>query len=198
MIPAEKIQFSRQVTTGIAANPTGFPNPLPAIAGIVTATNDFENAFNAAQAARDTAKAKTVTQNEKEAHLNLLLNQIGAYAETITNGNVSLLNSIGISERITHSRVGDLPHPSNISSSASDHPGTVDLHWDKVTGVKIYMIEFTTDPAGATGWQAAGTSTKSSFTVENLTSGTKYLFRIAAVGTAGQSAWSDSVNKIAP
>ncbi|HEV7473405.1 MAG TPA: fibronectin type III domain-containing protein [Pyrinomonadaceae bacterium] len=41
-------------------------------------------------------------------------------------------------------------------------------------------------------------STKSSFTVTGLTPGTRYWFRVAAVGAGGQSGWSDPASKIAP
>jgi len=38
----------------------------------------------------------------------------------------------------------------------------------------------------------------SSATVPGLTSGTRYWFRVAGVGTAGQGAWSDPATKVAP
>ena len=41
-------------------------------------------------------------------------------------------------------------------------------------------------------------STKSSTTVKNLTSGTKYWIRVAAFGAAGQGPWSDPATKVAP
>jgi hypothetical protein len=35
-------------------------------------------------------------------------------------------------------------------------------------------------------------------TVSNLTSGTKYWFKVAGLGSAGQGPWSDPATKIAP
>ena len=45
-----------------------------------------------------------------------------------------------------------------------------------------------------------GMDSKSSFTATGLTSGTKYWFRVAAVGsgTGNQSPWSDPALKMAP
>jgi len=41
-------------------------------------------------------------------------------------------------------------------------------------------------------------ATRSAFTVARLTAGTKYWFRVAAVGAAGQGPWSDQAMKMAP
>ncbi|HEX8162016.1 MAG TPA: fibronectin type III domain-containing protein [Pyrinomonadaceae bacterium] len=39
---------------------------------------------------------------------------------------------------------------------------------------------------------------KSQATIEGLTSGKKYWFRVAAVGPNGQSGWSNPATKLAP
>ena len=45
---------------------------------------------------------------------------------------------------------------------------------------------------------AAATVTKSKATVTGLTSGTKYWFRVRAIGATGPGPWSDPATKIAP
>ena len=47
-------------------------------------------------------------------------------------------------------------------------------------------------------WTHAKTVVKSSATVDNLTSGQRVWFRVAAVGAAGQGPWSDLATKIVP
>jgi hypothetical protein len=47
-------------------------------------------------------------------------------------------------------------------------------------------------------WAAATTSTKTKAIVNTMTSGLRYWFRVAAVGSAGQGTWSEPVSKIAP
>jgi hypothetical protein len=77
--------------------------------------------------------------------------------------------------------------------------GEVDLQWNPIRrGLKSYIIEKTTDAGAATGWTHAGISTKSKTSISGLTSGTRYWFRVAAVGTAGQGPWSDPATKTAP
>ncbi|MBI3509601.1 MAG: fibronectin type III domain-containing protein [Bacteroidetes bacterium] len=193
----EKVQQVRQVITDMTGN-SNFTTPNPSLATVTAAANDLETAFNAAQIARDAAKTKTVIQNDKEEHLDLLFSQLGGYVQTMSNGNTTIINSAGFDIAITHAHIGEMPKPQNVNATTGDNPGEVDLHWDRIAGCKIYEMEYTSDPAGLTGWLRAGTTTKSSFAVQNLNSGTKFLFRIAAVGTKGQGPWSDSVTKIAP
>ena len=88
--------------------------------------------------------------------------------------------------------------PGDFTATGGDHDGEMDLSWDSVPRAKSYIIEMSVDPPTATSWTHAGVSTKSSFTVTGLTSGTRYWFRVAAVSTGGQSGWSDPAMKIAP
>jgi chitodextrinase len=77
--------------------------------------------------------------------------------------------------------------------------GEIDLNWQPVRGAASYAIVRSTtgNVANAGDWAAAGTSTKSKASVSGLTSGTRYWFRVAAVGSAGQGPWSDPATAIA-
>ena len=88
--------------------------------------------------------------------------------------------------------------PTGLESTIGDHDGQLDLSWDPVSGARSYVIEQSSDPPTTTGWTHAGVSTKSSTTVDGLRSGTRYWFRVAAVGPGGQSGWSDPSTTIAP
>jgi hypothetical protein len=57
---------------------------------------------------------------------------------------------------------------------------------------------FSPDPPTHESWVHATIATASFATIENLTSGKRYWFRVAAVGTMGQSGWSEPATKIAP
>lgn len=88
--------------------------------------------------------------------------------------------------------------PTGLESTVGDHDGQIDLSWDPVSGAKSYVIQQSADPPTTTSWTHDSTSTKSSATVDGLTSGTRYWFRVSAVGPRGQSGWSDPATKIAP
>jgi hypothetical protein len=64
-----------------------------------------------------------------------------------------------------------------------------------VKGTKSYEVQQSTDAAN---WQHAGVATKSKLTVSGLTTGTKYWFRVRAVGGNATSPWSDPATKVAP
>ncbi len=88
--------------------------------------------------------------------------------------------------------------PQALTPTAGDREGEIDLSWDTVAGAKSYVIEKSVDPVTPTTWSHAGVSTRSNFTANGLTSGTRYWFRVAAVNNNGQSGWSDPAMKIAP
>ena len=68
---------------------------------------------------------------------------------------------------------------------------------DGVRGARAYLIERAPD-APALEWDVIGSSTKKEASLNSMVSGTKYWFRVAALGTAGQSAYSDPVPLFAP
>ena len=88
--------------------------------------------------------------------------------------------------------------PQDLTPTAGDRDGEIDLSWDTVTGAKSYVIDKNGDPVKPTSWTHAGVSTKSNFTARGLTSGMRYWFRVAAVNSNGQSGWSNPATKIAP
>ena len=87
--------------------------------------------------------------------------------------------------------------PTGLSARGSDHDGEIDLSWDRVANAKSYLIEKCADPPSASGWVHAGAATRTLATINGLTSGTRYWFRVAAVSSAGPSGWSDPATRIA-
>ena len=86
--------------------------------------------------------------------------------------------------------LGVLPAPTDVLAKIGDMEGTVDVKWKKVVGAKSYVVEIATDLATA-NWAYAGASTSAKFTATGLTTGKKYMFRVAALGAAGLSPQSD-------
>ena len=191
----EKIARAKQIVTSLTANAT-FPTPTPALAVVTTATTGLETAFHDAQAARQTAKEKTTAQNEKEDALIKLMSQLGAYVESVAGDDEKAVQSAGMDLREKAIATPDTPgQPQALTPTAGDHDGEIDLTWDKVSGAKSYVVEKGTEPQT---FAHAGVGTKSAFTVEGLTSGTRYWFRVASINANGQSGWSDPATKIAP
>ena len=64
-------------------------------------------------------------------------------------------------------------------------------------GAKSYIIECAPYNTPRV-WQQVKITTRSSFTVTGLTPGATYVFRVKAIGSAGESDWSDEAVKMAP
>lgn len=193
-----KIARCRQITTAMTGN-ANFPNPNPALAAITTAIDDVETAFHDAQAARQEAKTKTSILSDKDYVLIGLMSQLSAHVESVAGGDEAKIRSAGMDTKAPPSSPTEIPEPpANLSATAGDRDGEIDLGWEAVSGAKSYVLERSTDPVTATSWTHAGVSTKSTQTINGLTSGTRYWFRVAAINGIGQSGWSDPAMKIAP
>ena len=196
----EKIARAQQIVAALTGNPN-FTAPHPPLAQVTAAINELEAASNAAQAARQEAKAKTAAQKASEEALDRMVTQLVAHVESVAGDNQQLILSAGLDVRAaatatpaseTHSA------PPALNASVGDHDGEIDLSWDTVRGARSYVVERSPDPPTETSWVHAAVSTRSKTTIEDLTSGTRYWFRVAAVTATGQSGWSNPAMKIAP
>jgi len=194
----EKIQFARNVASAIDSVYPLFPDPPWVTGDMLDLCSDVESKYNNAQAIRSQAKSLTTIQNDAEAELDLALTQNANYVQSISGGSAEIIGKSGISVKSSPSPVGQLPAPTGLSATASAMAGQVALRWTNVKGAKSYQIETATDISGTGNWQSVASSTKGRCTVKELTSGVKHWFRVAAVGAAGQGAYSDPVTKIVP
>src|SRR5437588_12419922 len=198
----EKIARSQQIVAALTGNPN-FAAPHPPLAQVTAAINELEAASNAVQAARQEAKAKTAAQHDKEEALDRMVTQVVAHVESVAGDDEQLIMSAGLDVRgsvafasasasATHSA------PTALTATFGDHDGEPDLTWDTVRGARSYVVERSPDPPTETSWVHAAVCTRSKTTIEDLTSGTRYWFRVAAVTATGQSPWSNPAMKIAP
>jgi Fibronectin type III domain len=193
----EKIARARQIVTALTEN-SNFPAPNPPLAQVSTAIDKVEQLNDDVQAARAAAKAKTSELNQQEAALDRTLTQLAAYVESVGGDDEAKIISAGMETRAARSAAGDVSAPHDLSASAGDHEGEVDLQWDKVNNARSYIVEQSPDPPTDSSWSNSAVVVKSQATIEGLTSGKKYWFRVAAVGATGQSGWSNPAAKIAP
>ena len=108
----------------------------------------------------------------------------------------SKILSAAVQVRAVAAPIGDLLAPENLRASFGDTAGEIDLIWDRVRGAVSYVIDCR--ELTATAWTFAKNSTKSRATVTGLTPGKTYVFRVHAVGAAGDGPFSDEATKMAP
>jgi predicted phage tail protein len=194
---AEKIARVRQIVLSMTNN-AHFPNPQPPLAVLTAAADALEQAESDTQAARQEVKTKTTIRNTKEDDLTRLVSQQVGHVTAVSGGDEAVIQSAGMDVRATPAASSIADHPNALGATAGDHDGSMDLAWDSVADAASYVIETSPDPPTATSWKHLGVSTKSSYTVTGLPSGSRVWFRVAAVNAAGQSGWSDPVSKIVP
>ncbi|MDX6383379.1 MAG: hypothetical protein QOK48_952 [Blastocatellia bacterium] len=196
--PPEKVARAREIIAAMTGN-ANFPTPQPTLAMAKTVTDELEAAQQDQQAAKRTAEAKTAARNDKEDIFDRTFTQLAAHVESVAGDDEQKIKSAGMDTRAPAApSAGTLDAPGSVNVTGGDADGEIDLSWEPVDGAKTYQIEQSPDPITATSWKQATATTKSKATIDGLTSGARYWFRVAAVGTGGQGAWSNPVSKIAP
>jgi len=202
----EVIADSELIVTRMTTNVSTFATPDPPLSGITSAVYDMRGLISQRNALLAQAQQITLALRAKRDILELIVSNEAAYVEQIANNSTnpanppaSILLLAGMHAADAPTPVGPMPQVAGLFATQGDSDGEVDLHWNPIKrGLKSYLIEKTTDPAGQTGWAYAATATKSSAAVTGLTSGTRSWFRVAGIGSAGQGPWSDPATKVAP
>jgi len=193
----ERIALASQIVTAMTANPN-FTTPNPPLVDITTKKTALIAANNDANAKYLAAKDAVNLRNDLVRDMDSLLTQEASYVDNIANGNDNIIMSAGMSIRDAKAPIGELPAPTNLYATAGDEDGEIVLNWEPVRGAKSYVVYMTTDPNVPDSWAHKASRTESFIDIKELTSGNKYWFRVAAVGAAGQGAFSDPATKYAP
>jgi hypothetical protein len=178
-------------------NSSVFTTPKPAAAEFTALMQSLQSALSAQSTAQQLAQQRTVEKNNARAALETALRTRANYVEDTANGDETKLRLGGFALRAAPVPVGLPAAPQNLSATIGDLEGHLDLSWDKVRGAKSYVIQACADPINPANWAHKSVSTASSHTVNGMLAGTKWWFRVAAVGAAGQGPWSDVACKMA-
>ncbi len=202
-IPALAIPELLAAAAGVASALEGNPNfptptPLPQelrriaaeLAEAETAYREERMRVNKVQAVRD-----SIAETLREA-----LAMEVEYVQETSGGDMAKILSANLHvEEETHlwpfGAAGDVQE---LSASAGDEPGEIDLAWDPVQGASGYEVEIAYDITGEGPWEQSGATTKSKITIQNLNNRTRYWFRVRAVNEHGAGDWTAPVMKYAP
>jgi hypothetical protein len=172
---------------GIVKSMTGnasFPNPVPTLATVSAAIEDFQTAETAALAR---TKGAVATRNEKRSALAQLLEQLKGYVQTAADGNVdngeSIILSAGIAVRKTAIRA-----PRIFAAKPGAVSGAVTLVAASAAHRASYEWQYSAD--GGKTWVAAPTTLQAKTSVSGLTPGVTMAFKYRAVTKAGEGDWS--------
>lgn len=192
--PEEKLKLAQLLAKKLENN-LHFPPPHPPLVPAVVLANNMVSAYREFISGREDQKP---VYKQREKQLDEMLINIANYVEYHAKGNAEIIKSTGLELKGRNNPLGKLPAPEQCRVRHTDKPGELLVKSKPVYGAKAYLIQITETPENYHSWRIIEGSTRARFIVKNLKSGTKYYFRIAAIGGSGMSAWSDYVGKETP
>lgn len=173
---------------GIAAHPETFTDPVPPLATVQTALDQFMDSIAVAAVG---GPVQTAVKNAKRVELAVLVRPLCNYVSTVCNGDMAKLLSSGLPvQNPNRSRLGPLPQPSAPTVTDGITTGTLNVATSPINGAGIYNWQLALASAPTTVLKTDQTpGARTSF--DGLTPGQVYCVRVNAVGAAGQSDWSD-------
>ncbi|MEO5571621.1 MAG: fibronectin type III domain-containing protein [Bacteroidia bacterium] len=120
------------------------------------------------------------------------MSSLEGYVQSVSGGDPAKILLIADVKR-TGSPVGLLPPPSNVRSVYGKQEGEIIFRWKGVPGRSRYKMQINRTPMDDNRWEDLTDSLtgKTNKTVDGLTTGSNYGFRVATFNTAGISGWSD-------
>jgi len=192
--PLEMIVKAVFIIGQMTGNPL-FATPVPSLANIQLKVDDLVDALSDAESGNHNAVA---TKNTLFRELKLMITQLAAYVQGISNGLQATIESAGFEVITKGGPIGPLEKVTAAAAKTSDFTGQLDCTWDKVVGKGLYVIEKNAgDPNNEQLWHFAGYSTKTKFSVTGLPVGSVNWVRISAVGAAGKGPSSDPARGVA-
>lgn len=176
-----------------------FTTPDPTAAVFDAQLLAFKDALDDVTEQEDALKTAIRVKNEKRAILEASLNVRASYVEKTANGQESIITSAGFTVRADATPTNDLPQVQNLKATIGDDVGEVDLSWDgNIKGKRGFFVEYRehTDTAQ---WGGGKFVTASKCTIDGLTPGKVYAFRVRVLGPKELvGPWSDEAVKISP
>ena len=184
---AEKAQH---IVNSMSANPA-YPAPVPALTDVQTVIASFTTAL---ANLGTTGKQGTLLKDQLRDTLQQLLNSLALYVQATGGNDIVVLQGSGYDlQKGKGSPIGILPKPANFKVVPGPMPGSVKLSFDAIPGANTYLFQYAEAPVnGNTAWQNIY-SGKSSYLIEDLTSGKQYAFRVCAIGTDPTLVFSDVI-----
>lgn len=192
----ELIAYAQAHVAAMTGN-TNYPAPTPDAAAFAALVTAFGNSITDSDMADQAAQQKTAEKLGRRTLMEQGLTQRGNYVETASGGDEAKILSAGFDVRAAPAPPAAPLPPANVKATMGDHEGEIDLQWTPPKGAKSYIVECSTYAVPRT-WQQVKILTRRSLTATALTPGTVYAFRVKAVGSAGDSDWSDEAVERAP
>jgi hypothetical protein len=176
--------------TQMTGNPL-FPAPSPTLATVTAQTN---NLIASHTVALTRAKGSAAQMHTDRKVLENSLKGLAAYVEGIANltppNAVKIINEAGM-----QTKKKAVKAPKVFTVKQGPVAGVVLVN-SKAAKRSSYIYQYTTDQTMANSWVDGYKNNKVKGTITGLTPGTRYYFRVASVGTTGESSWSPVISLV--
>jgi hypothetical protein len=191
------IQQCNDIKTALTGNAT-FATPTPTLTAFGTLITTAQTKLTASDNAQTASKQATSDKDAAIAALLAAVSQLATYVDLTAAGDESKIMSAGMDVRAQRTPSAPPSQVANLSVTAGDNAGELDLHWDPAQSAKSYEVHVSPDPVTNSSWNSKPSVTKSKATVTDMASGTRIWARVRAINAAGQGAWSSPISKVVP
>ena len=194
---AEKLAISQALADGAAGMPALANHPT--LAALNVAAAELQAAATTAADCANAARAATVLQNQKEGGWDVGLERWLNLLESEPTVTVAMLHAMNLQPTKTKSVATlELTEPLQFHLTMGAQHAELVGRWRAVPGARGYFLELTETPADPASWRQVATATRTSCTLQGLTTGTTYYGRVRAFGSAGPSPYSSVEMAVAP
>lgn len=176
----------------MADNPH-FPTPLPSLEDLNAALGKFTLSVSKAI---DGSKEDTIIKNKDRLALEKLLQQLGLYVQTISDGEEDIIVSSGFDLHKKPAPIGPLEQATGLVVRYGVNSGEVTLECNVIPNARNYDFSYTDAPITPETIWISNICSKSQLNLAGLTSGIYYEFRVAGINTDPQRNWSEPVRKL--
>lgn len=185
------LKFGYQISDIMDNNPIYTNSPLVK-AVLQKSCDDFRVAGSMA-GRKD--RALLSAKNDRKADLIKDLDILNAHVTETCKGDKTMLLQSGFDIAGLKNESKDL-QPIKEVTVLSELPGAVSISVKRVVGAKSYVFQYTEDPLTSDSVWVSETSLNREHTFTNLTSVTRYWFRVIAIGKGNQTVYSPPVARV--
>ena len=197
MSDSQVVQRCSDIKTALTNN-ANFTTPTPTMTAFAALITTAQTKLTTSDNAQVASKQATSDKDAAIAALLAATSQLATYVDLTAAGDESKIMSAGMDVRSQRSPQATPDQVANVSVTAGDSSGELDLQWDPSQNAKSYEVHVSPDPVTNASWNSQPSVTKSKTVVNGMASGTRVWTRVRAVNSAGQGAWSSPISKIVP
>lgn len=183
---------------GKMKNNSNFPNQLSLVGRLEIEIDSLDDLIKRQESAYKTYQELGVLVTNKKQEIKNTLSTLASEVENIAHDDEAKIINAGFRIKNINTTSSEISTPQNLSLSEAGGTGKLTAQVSAVKGAKSYIFEINYDINNPTGWVKHLITTKSKNVLTNLTAGKQIWVRVSALGSTGESSYSDIATRIVP